>query len=71
MELSNGLIVMFLGMTGVFAILAIMFFFMKVFLLIDGRIKSKKPAILPAKINLLKKSATIAALHHHNKKHRG
>lgn len=71
MELSNGLIVMFLGMSGVFTILAIMFFFMKTFLFIDAKIKSKKPAILPAKINLLKKTASIAALHHHKKKHRG
>ncbi len=68
MDITNGLVLLLLGMGGVFSILTIMFFFMKIVIYVDSKIKPKKPAILPAKQNLLKKAGIIAVLHHHKKR---
>lgn len=71
MDISNGLVIMLLGIGGVFSILTIMFFFIKIVNFIDSRIKPRKLAILPSKENIIKKAGIMAALHHHKKKNRG
>ena len=71
MDLSNGLILIIQGMGGVFAILTIMFIFLKIVLYIDSKIKVKQPDILPAKVDLLKKAAIVTAINHHKKRIEG
>ncbi len=68
MEMTNGLILMLLGMGGVFAILVIMLAAMKIIIFLDSKIKLRKPAVLPAKEEILKKAAVVSALHHHKMK---
>jgi Na+-transporting methylmalonyl-CoA/oxaloacetate decarboxylase gamma subunit len=65
MEMMNGLILLLLGMGGVYIILFIMMYFMKIIIYLDSKLRFRKPAVLPAKEEILKKAATAATIHHH------
>jgi Na+-transporting methylmalonyl-CoA/oxaloacetate decarboxylase gamma subunit len=72
MEISNGIIIMVLGMGGVYTILAVIYFFMKISVFIDERLKPKKSlTLLDIDEEIEKKAAITVTLHHHNKKIRG
>ncbi len=71
MNITNGLVLLILGMSGVFTILTVMFTLIKTVIFFDSKIKPKKREILPAKQSILKKAGIIATLHHHKKKIEG